>query len=269
MTERRPARSRRPRGARAGVALVAFGLVAAVAFASAGGGAAESRPSEARVGESRSAERRVADTVRTLPTKKKLVALTFDAGSDQGYAKKILRVLRREKVKASFGLSGHWVEDNPKITRRIAKRGHTIINHTYSHTSWTGAFAGSGLGSEQRRRELKRTERLVRKIADVSTKPWFRPPYGDFDRAALRLLPKRGYDYNVLWSTDSGGAAGLSAAAIVQRCLDEVRRGAIYLLHVGSQSQDGPALGRLINELKRRGWGFATVREELPPDRGR
>ena len=269
MTEGRPALPRQLRGARAGAATVAATLVAAAAWTPAVGGEAESRPGEARVGESRSGERRVADTVRTLPTKKKLVALTFDAGSDQGYAKKILRVLRREKVKASFGLSGHWVEDNPKITRRIAKRGHTIINHTYSHTSWTGRFAGSGLGSAQRRRELKRAERLVRKIADVSTKPWFRPPYGDYDRAALRLLPNRGYRYNVLWSTDSGGAAGLSAAAIVQRCLDQVRRGAIYLLHVGSQSQDGPALGRLINELKRRGWGFATIREELPPDRGR
>jgi peptidoglycan/xylan/chitin deacetylase (PgdA/CDA1 family) len=211
----------------------------------------------------------VAKTVKTLPTKKKVVALTFDAGSDQGYAKKILRILKREKVKASFGLSGQWVEDNPKITRRIAKRGHTIINHTYSHTSWTGQFSGSGLGAEQRRRELKRTEQLVRKIADVSTKPWFRPPYGDYDRAALKLLPKRGYDYNVMWSTDSGGSVGLSAAAIVQRCLDGARRGAIYLLHVGSQSQDGPALGRLINELKKRGWGFATVRQELPPDRRR
>jgi peptidoglycan-N-acetylglucosamine deacetylase len=264
VTERRPERSRRRRGARAGVAVVAVALGAVTAWTPAVGGEAENRG-----GESRSARAHVADTVRTLPTKKKLVALTFDAGSDQGYAKKILRILRREKVKASFGLSGHWVEDNPKITRRIAKRGHTIINHTYSHTSWTGQFAGSGLGSAQRRRELKRTERLVRKIADVSTKPWFRPPYGDYDRAALRLLPKRGYDYNVLWSTDSGGAAGLSAAAIVERCLDEVQRGAIYLLHVGRQSQDGPALGRLINELKRRGWGFATIRQELPPDRGR
>jgi peptidoglycan/xylan/chitin deacetylase (PgdA/CDA1 family) len=262
VTEGHPARPRFRRGARAGVVVLAVALAGVAAWAPAVGGESENRGSEIR-----SARSHVADTVRTLPTKEKVVALTFDAGSDQGYAKKILRILKREKVKATFGISGQWVEDNPKITRRIAKRGHTIINHTYSHTSWTGQFSGSGLGSAQRRRELKRTEQLVRKIADVSTKPWFRPPYGDYDRAALRLLPKRGYDYNVMWSTDSGGAAGLSAAAIVQRCLDGARRGAIYLLHVGSQSQDGPALGRLINELKKRDWGFATVRQELPPRR--
>jgi peptidoglycan/xylan/chitin deacetylase (PgdA/CDA1 family) len=248
---------RRPR-ARIGVTALAATLGVAASVPALGGPAADGAPNGA-------SDRRAAETVRTLPTNKKLVALTFDAGSDRGYAKKIFRVLKREKVKASFGLSGHWIEDNPNITRRIAKQGHTIFNHTYSHTSWTGRFSGGGLTAAQRRRELKRNERLVRKVADRSTKPWFRPPYGDYDRAALRLLANRGYRYNVLWSTDSGGSAGLSAAAIVDRCLDGLRRGAIYLMHVGSQAQDGPALRQLINELKRRGWGFATIREELPP----
>ena len=243
-------------------ALVAV-VLGAAACSAAVGAAAENRPGKARAGEGRTAERRVADTVRTLPTKKKLVALTFDAGSDRGYTKRILRVLRREKVKASFGLTGRWVGENRKLTRRIARRGHTIINHTYSHSSWTGRSAGGGLTNAERRRELKRTDRLVRKVAGVRTKPWFRPPQGDYDAATLRLLANRGYDYNVLWSTDSLGWAGLSASAIVERCLGQLRRGAIYLLHVGGQSQDGPALERLVNALKRRGWSFATVGEQL------
>jgi peptidoglycan-N-acetylglucosamine deacetylase len=255
-------RVRRRLASRRSAALLAVGLgvVAYPGTVDGDGGAGTSDP-----GERWSAERRAAETVRTLPTKKKLVALTFDAGADEGYTKTILRVLRREKVKASFGLSGHWIEDNKKLTRRIAKRGHTIINHTYSHSSWTGRFSGDGLTNAQRRRELKRTDRLVRELTDVRTKPWFRPPYGDYDARALRLLANRGYRYNVLWSTDSGGAVGLSAAQIVDRCLDGLRRGAIYLLHVGSQAQDGPALEPLINQIKRRGYRFATIREELPP----
>ena len=248
---------RRPR-ARLGVAALAATFGAAASIAALGGAAADGAPNGA-------SERRAAKTVRTLPTHKKLVALTFDAGSDTGHTKLILRVLRREKVQASFGVTGRWVEQNRKLTRRIAKRGHTIINHTYSHSSWTGLSAGSGLDAKARRRELKRTDRLVRKFTDTRTKPWFRPPYGDFDAAALRLLAHRGYRYNVLWTVDSGGTVGLSAGAIVQRCLDQLRRGAIYLMHVGSQSQDGPALEPLINQLKRRGYGFATIREELPP----
>ena len=247
---------RRPR-ARLGVATLAATFGAAASIAALGGAAADGAPNGA-------SERRAAKTVRTLPTHKKLVALTFDAGSDTGHTKLILRVLRREKVRASFGVTGRWVEQNRKLTRRIANRGHTIINHTYSHSSWTGLSAGSGLDAKARRRELKRTDRLVRKFTDTRTKPWFRPPYGDFDAAALRLLAHRGYRYNVLWTVDSGGTVGLSAGAIVQRCLDQLRRGAIYLLHVGSQSQDGPALEPLINQLKRRGYGFATIREELP-----
>ena len=169
---------RRPR-ARLGVAALAATFGAAASIAALGGGAADGAPNGA-------SERRAAKTVRTLPTHKKLVALTFDAGSDTGHTKLILRVLRREKVQASFGVTGRWVEQNRKLTRRIAKRGHTIINHTYSHSSWTGLSAGSGLDAKARRRELKRTDRLVRKFTDTRTKPWFRPPYGDFDAAALR-----------------------------------------------------------------------------------
>jgi peptidoglycan-N-acetylglucosamine deacetylase len=250
-----------PRGRRPGAALAIMVLGTATSAVAVGGAAWDGAGKGA-------SERRAAKTVRTLPTNKKLVALTFDAGSDQGYTKLILRVLRREKVKASFGLTGRWIEDNRKLTRRIAKRGHTIINHTYSHSSWTGLSAGSGLDGAERRRELKRTDRLVRELTDVRTKPWFRPPFGDFDASALRLLAHRGYRYNVLWSTDTLGTTGLPASAIVDRCLSQLRRGAIYLMHVGSQSQDGPALRPLINQLKRRGYGFATIREELPP-RGR
>jgi peptidoglycan/xylan/chitin deacetylase (PgdA/CDA1 family) len=253
---RRP--RRRPRAYRSAAALVAVPLGVAASTAAVGGAAGDGSGKGA-------SERRAAETVRTLPTKKKVVALTFDAGSDEGYTKLILKVLRREKVKASFGITGRWIEENRKLTRRIAKRGHTIINHTYSHSSWTGLSAGSGLSGAARRRELKRTDRLVRKFTDVRTKPWFRPPYGDFDASALRLLANRGYRYNVLWTVDSGGTVGLSAGAILQRCLDGLRRGAIYLMHVGSQSQDGPALEPLINQLKKRGYDFATIREELPP----
>jgi peptidoglycan/xylan/chitin deacetylase (PgdA/CDA1 family) len=202
----------------------------------------------------------VATTLTKLPTSSKVVALTFDAGADVGYTKQILDTLAANGVKASFGMTGHWAETNPDLMRRIASEGHTIINHTYTHRSFTGRSTNSGALSYQTRAdELWKTESAIVRLTNTSTKPYFRPPYGDYDNSVLLDVYSRGYSYNVMWTVDSLGWKGLSKSEIVQRCLNGLQPGAIYLFHVGAQSQDGPALQTLINELRARGYGFATI----------
>lgn len=64
--------------------------------------------------------------------KQKKIALTFDAGSDiAGHS--ILDVLKKHNVKATFFLTGKWVEKFPSYVRQIAEDGHEIGNHSYSH----------------------------------------------------------------------------------------------------------------------------------------
>ena len=67
------------------------------------------------------------------------VALTFDAGADTGYAAEILDLLRDEGIKATFGMTGVWAEANPDLVRRMVAEGHQLINHTWDHSSLTGA----------------------------------------------------------------------------------------------------------------------------------
>src|SRR5829696_9686456 len=117
-------------------------------------------------------------TIPQLDTSRKVVALTFDAGSDAGYASRILdTLLKANKVKASFGMTGKWAEAHPALLRRIVREGHTVMNHTYSHRSFTGSSTGTApLSYKQRSHELRKTESAVQRIAGVSTKPYFRPP---------------------------------------------------------------------------------------------
>jgi peptidoglycan/xylan/chitin deacetylase (PgdA/CDA1 family) len=116
-------------------------------------------------------------TITQLETSRKLVALTFDAGSDAGYASRILDTLKANKVKASFGMTGQWAEAHPALLRRIVREGHTVMDHTYSHRSFTGSSTGTApLSYKQRSHELRKTESAVQRIAGVSTKPYFRPP---------------------------------------------------------------------------------------------
>ncbi|HEY2593413.1 MAG TPA: polysaccharide deacetylase family protein, partial [Chloroflexota bacterium] len=67
-----------------------------------------------------------------------VVALTFDAGADRGYAEAILDTLKTEGVPASFGMTGQWAQANPDLVQRMVAEGHRLINHTWEHRSWTG-----------------------------------------------------------------------------------------------------------------------------------
>ncbi len=101
---------------------------------------------------------------------------------------------------------------------------------------------------------------MVSRLASGNTRPYFRPPYGEYDSSVLRDVWSRGYSYNVIWSTDSLGWKGLTRSQIVQRVMDGAQPGAIYLFHVGSQSQDGPALPEIISKLRGQDYSFATVK---------
>ena len=193
-----------------------------------------------------------------------MVALTFDAGADRGYAERILNTLRDTGVRASFGMTGRWAEQNPDLVRRMVAEGHQLINHTYSHASFTGYSPGTrALTAEERRREIERTEAVLATVAGVQLKPYFRPPYGDSDNAMLVQLGQLGYAYSVMWTVDSLGWNGYTANQIVQRCVSRAVPGAILLFHVGADSQDAVALPELIRQLRANGYGFGTVSDVL------
>ena len=188
------------------------------------------------------------------------VALTFDAGADRGYAALILTVLERSHLRATFGMTGLWARSNPDLTKRMARDGDVLVNHTYDHRSFTGLSTRTApLSPPQRSWEIDAADRIVRSLTHRSTKPYFRPPFGDYDPATLTQLRRLGYRYMVMWTLDSLGWEHLPATTILQRCLHGVAPGSIVLMHVGSQSQDAFALQPLIRGLQRRGYRFVTV----------
>jgi peptidoglycan/xylan/chitin deacetylase (PgdA/CDA1 family) len=201
-------------------------------------------------------------TLQTADTTDKIVALTFDAGADRGFTEQILDTLKSEGVKATFGMTGHWAEDNPDLIQRMVDEGHTLINHTTTHRSWTGYSTGEApLTSAERADELKQTEDAVRDIAGVELRPYFRPPYGDYDDSVISDLHADGYSVMVMWTVDTLGWNGYSVDQIVARSLDGAVPGAIYLMHVGAGSQDANALPTVIDQLRAEGYRFVTIQQ--------
>ncbi len=205
-----------------------------------------------------------ARTIERGPTVRRMVALTFDAGADRGFAARILDTLRDTEVRATFGMTGRWAEQNPDLVQRMVAEGHLLMNHTYSHASFTGRSPGTkALTPAERRREIERTETILRALTGVEVQPYFRPPYGDIDAALAGQLGQLGYRYNVLWTVDSLGWNGYSAERIVARCMAGTGPGAILLFHVGADSQDAAALPELVRQLREAGYAFGTIAELL------
>jgi peptidoglycan/xylan/chitin deacetylase (PgdA/CDA1 family) len=193
---------------------------------------------------------------------RRAVALTFDAGADVGYTAQILDTLAAARVRATFGLTGQWAEANPDLVVRIAAAGHHLVNHTFDHRSFTGVSARPAVQSTaERQAQLQRTEDVIRRLTGQTTKPWFRPPYGDYDRSVNADVGAAGYQYNLLWTVDSLGWQGHSASTIAGRCLERMEPGAIYLFHVGAQSQDAAALGAILAGLRDAGYELVTAAE--------
>jgi N-acetylmuramoyl-L-alanine amidase/peptidoglycan/xylan/chitin deacetylase (PgdA/CDA1 family) len=228
-----------------------------------GGAAGQGRESAPSLSHLTGAPSGPALLVDRATTDRREVALTFDAGAGPGYTAAILETLARARVKATFGLTGAWCEANPELARRVTAEGHAVINHTYSHASWTGRSPGTRpLTSDERREEVRRAELAIERTTGVSGRPFFRSPYGDQDAGVQRDLGALGYRYNVLWSFDSNAWRGARAEEIIARGARAASPGAIYVFHVAEQ-QDALALDRLIAGIAAAGYDFVTLPELL------
>lgn len=194
------------------------------------------------------------------------MAITFDAGDGRGYTVEILDILDEYGVKASFGVTGEWAETNPDLLLEIIDRGHHVMNHTYSHRSFTGASPGTDpLTPDERRAEVVETEEIIREIGNYETAPYFRFPYGDYERSDLAMLKDLGYDYTMWWGCDSLAWMGNTPEDIVQRCgVGEAAPGAIVLLHVDPEA-DFLALPGLIETLQADGYELVTLEQLIQP----
>jgi len=209
----------------------------------------------AMFGAQRPASAASSQIITTFPTTEHAIALTFDAGSDRGYASQILDTLAANGIHATFGMTGAWAQQNPDLVKRMASEGHTLINHSWDHPDFTT------ISSAERMSQLQRTENLVHSLTGATTLPFFRPPFGAYNASVLSDVASNGYAYSIMWTVDTLGWNGASVAEIRQRVINAAVPGAIVLMHVGEASQDAVALPGMISDLRARGYQFESARE--------
>ncbi|MGI2327565.1 LysM peptidoglycan-binding domain-containing protein [Planococcus sp. YIM B11945] len=191
-------------------------------------------------------------------TTSKVIALTFDDGSDGTNIQKILDILAKNNVKATFFLTGSGAEKHPQAIKNIVAKGHLLGNHSYSHPDFTKLTAA------QRKTELDKTEAAIKKITGKSTKPLFRAPFGASNASVLATVGASGYTHTLQWNIDTLDWKGVSATAITNKVVNNVVPGTIVLMHTGAGASGTPgALPGMISKLKAKGYKFVTVSELL------
>ncbi|MFL6124288.1 polysaccharide deacetylase family protein [Actinophytocola sp.] len=176
------------------------------------------------------------------------VAFTFDDGPDPQNTPRLLKLLRREHIRAVFCLWGDHVRQYPELVRRIVAEGHILCNHSMHHddmSTWTPAAI---------RADLLETRAAIREAVPWARIPYFRAPNGAWGQtpavaASLGMQP-------LGWRLAIGDWAPPGTDVLVDRLMTGITEGAVVLMHDGGgdRTQTIEAVAAVTPRLRAGGW---------------
>jgi len=186
------------------------------------------------------------------------LALTFDDGPNDPHTLKLLEVLARHDVLATFFMIGRYVQQRPQIARAVAEAGHALGNHTFTHPNLIFC------SEMQTRIQLAECNRAIEDVVGQTPK-LFRPPFGGRRPSTLRIARELGLA-PVMWNVTGWDWDAHSSEAIERKVAKQIHGGDIVLLHDGSHRQLGldrshavAATERLVANYKAEGYEFVTI----------
>lgn len=198
----------------------------------------------------------------------KKLSLTYDDGPNDPHTMRLLEVLDRHHVRATFFLIGQFVRQRPEIARAVAKAGHVIGNHTFTHPNLIFS------SSRQTRVELEACERALTDAVGEHSR-LFRPPFGGRRPATLRIARSMGLE-SVMWNVTCYDWKTTSPDYVESKATRQIRGGDVILLHDGGHRGIGAdrahtvaATDRIITRYKAQGYEFVTVSEMLGEEMSR
>jgi peptidoglycan-N-acetylglucosamine deacetylase len=201
-------------------------------------------------------------TFTGLPRGTKQLALTYDDGPNDPHTLRLLEVLAKHEIKATFFLIGRYVQQRPDLTREIVQAGHAVGNHTFTHPLLTFKSAA------EIRQELSDCNAALK---DALGQPpsLFRPPFGGRRPAVLRIARGLGLE-PVMWNVTGFDWTAPPSTVIEQKVANQIRGGDVILLHDGGHQQMGAdrsqtvqATDHLITKYKSEAYEFKTIPEMI------
>ena len=194
-----------------------------------------------------------------IPTTDKKIYLTFDEGYEYGCTPSILSTLKEKDVKAVFFVTKPYAEDDPDLVRQIIDEGHILGNHSVTHPS-----AGiPSLSLDDQKQEVMGNHEYIKQNFNYDM-CLFRFPAGKFSEQSLAILNNCGYR-GVFWSfayLDYDVNNQPNEAESLQKLVDKLHPGAIYLLHAESWTNTN-ILGSFIDKAREAGYEFGIYTDTL------
>jgi len=184
----------------------------------------------------------------------KNIYLTFDSGYENGYTSKILKVLKKEKVSATFFVTGHFLNSQPELAKQMVKEGHIIGNHSWSHPDFTA------VSDAQIREELKKVKIKTTEVTGQREMKYLRPPRGVFSERTIKIAKEEGYTH-VFWSlafVDWNINQQKGWQYSYDNIMKQIHPGCVLLLHSVSKD-NADALEKAIQDLKKKGYKFKSL----------
>ena len=185
----------------------------------------------------------------------KFVYLTFDQGYEAGYTAKILDILKENNVSATFFITGHYLNSQPELVKRMIDEGHIIGNHTVNHPSMPD------IDDNKLKEEITKLHTAVYEKFGYEMK-YLRPPKGEYSQRTLALTKSLGYT-TVMWSFayddwDENKQGREKYAK--EKILSNLHNGEVILLHATSKDNCN-ILDEVIKEIKEQGYEFKSLNE--------
>ncbi|MFC4590512.1 polysaccharide deacetylase family protein [Sphaerisporangium corydalis] len=185
--------------------------------------------------------------------KVKCIALTFDDGPGP-YTGKLLDLLRKHHTKVTFFLVGARVEKYRKTALRMAREGHEIGNHTWSHPHLTS------LSDDEIREEIGRTQDAI-EHATGKAPGLLRPPYGDTDDRVGSVAAEMGLA-QIVWNGTSRDWELRNTVAVTKKVLGLAKRDRVVLMH-DVWPETVKAMPKILATLEKRGYHVVPVSKLL------
>lgn len=187
----------------------------------------------------------------------KTIYLTFDVGYENGNTEQILNILKEKKAPAAFFVTGHYMDTNPDLIKRMASEGHLVCNHTVHHKDLSAMSS-----PEEFSEEVLGLAQKYKEITDQEMPKFLRPPEGKYSEKSLQMTDELGYTM-VFWSfayKDWINDQQPDPTASIQKIISRTHPGAIVLLHSNSAT-NAQILGGVIDQWREDGYTLKGLNE--------
>ena len=196
-----------------------------------------------------------------IPSKEKVIYLTFDDGPTPEITDKTLDILSQYNVKATFFCIGKNIAENSSIYKRIISENHAVGNHTYNHLNgWksiTKEYIENTLICEKEIEEFDITSSAVEK----SKSKLFRPPYGKLKPSQGKALQKLGYKV-IMWDVLARDwDKATSKESVLNNIINNTENGSIVVLHDSIKASKNMlyALPKALDYFTKKGFVFKRI----------